>query len=465
MVAESKTEDYDAIVIGAGQPAPGLAAALAADGKRTALVEMDQVGGTCLNHGCKPTKALRASAVVAHRVRRAAEFGVTTGEVRVDLAVALGRVHHMIDDMRRALQDYLGSLEGVDLRRGPAQLRVDPTGRQHTVTLAPPEGTDGERVALSTPEVYLNVGSRALVPPISGLDGVPYLTEVELLALDRLPEHLVIVGGGYIGCEFGQMFARFGSQVTMVAGGGVMAREDPDVSAAVSDLLTDDGVTILSVRSERVAPAEGGVQVELSDGSSVTGSHLLIAAGRRSNADLLGDHGLETDDRGFVTIDDRLATSTPGVWALGDVNGHGAFTHTAYQDGQILADPARSLAGRITAYAMFTDPPLGRVGMDREAARSSGRQVLQAEMAMSSVSRAILEGETHGFMRLLVDADSEEFLGATILGLHADDLVQIIGTAMQAGVRYPSVRDQLPIHPTMAEYLPTLLGSLSPLDD
>ncbi|MFP5282221.1 MAG: FAD-dependent oxidoreductase, partial [Actinomycetes bacterium] len=410
-------------------------------------------GGTCLNHGCKPTKALRASAVVAATARRAAAYGVTTGEVSVDVVAALRRVHGIIDEMRRSLRGWIDGVEGLDFLEGPAQLRADPEGGQHAVLVG------GH--TLTAPEVYLNVGSRAATPPLPGLDTVPYLTEVELLALDRRPEHLVIIGGGYIGCEFGQMFVRFGSKVTII--GRLMAREDDDVSAVVTTMLTDEGVQVRAGRAARVAAAESGVEVTLADGSTVSGSHLLVAVGRQPNSDLLGAHGLATDERGFFVIDDRFATSVPGIWALGEVNGHGPFTHTAYQDGQILRDPARSLAGRVTAYAMFTDPPLGRVGLSLAEAAASGRRVLKAEVPMTSVSRAILEGETTGLMRVLVDADTEEFLGATIVGLHADDLVQLVGTAMQAGVRYPSVRDQLPIHPTMAEYLPFVLSSLEPL--
>ncbi len=451
----SDQTSYDVIVIGAGQPGPGVAAAKAQEGLRVAMIEMEQVGGTCLNHGCKPTKALRASASVAHTARRAAEYGVHTGEVTVDFGTAIGRVHRIIDKMRSSLRDWVDSVENLDFIEGAATLRTDPGGR-HRVEAA------GR--ALSAPEVYLNLGSRASAPSIPGLDDVPYLTEVELLHLTDLPEHLVIVGGGYIGCEFGQMFRRFGAEVTMLVGSGVASREDEDVSQLVADQLTGDGVTIIYTRPSRVTAADGGVRVELDEGDPVTGSHLLVATGRRSNSDLLGDHGIATDERGFFIIDNRFQTSVPGVWALGDVNGHGAFTHTAYQDGQILLDPDRSLDGRITAYAMFTDPPLGRVGMTSAEARTSGRTVLKAEVPMSSVSRAILEGETDGLMRILVDADTEEFLGATIFGLHADDLIQIIGLAMQAGVKYPVVQHALPIHPTMAEFIPSVLGSLEPLD-
>ena len=290
------------------------------------------------------------------------------------------------------------------------------------------------------------------------------MTEVELLALNELPAQLIVVGGGYIGLEFGQMFARFGSEVTIIAGSGVAGREDEDVAKIIADLLTDEGVRIVPGRPAQVQPDAAGVSVELDDGTTITGSHLLVSTGRRSNSDLLGDHGVQTDERGFFVIDGRFQTSVKGIWALGDVNGHGAWTHTAYQDSQILLEPPRSVDGRVTTYAMFTDPPLGRVGMSLQDARQSGRNVLKAEVPMSSVSRAVLESETVGLLRILVDSDTEEILGATIFGLHADDLVQIISLAMQAGVSYPTVRDALPIHPTMAEYIPSVLHSLQPLD-
>ena len=448
---------FDAIVIGAGQPGPGLAGALAGQGKKVGLIEMDRPGGTCLNHGCKPTKALRASAAVAHQARRASEYGVRTGEVSVDFTAAMDRIWSIIDGLRRSLSEWLNGVDNLELIDGPATLVSDPRAQAHQVLV------DGRQ--LSAPEIYLNLGARASVPPLPGLDSVDVMTEVELLALRELPAHLVIVGAGYVGLEFGQMFRRFGAEVTIINTGPVAAREDEDVCKMISDILTDEGVRIIDGLAVKVGKHPNGLEVKLEDGRGISGSHLLMATGRRPNSDLLGpDHGIDTDAQGFFKIDSRFQTSVPGIWALGDVNGHGAFTHTAYQDGQILQDPSRSLDGRINTYALFTDPPLGRAGMTLREARASGRKVLKAEVPMTSVSRAILESETTGLIRVLVDGDTDEILGATVLGLHADDLIQLLGLAMQTGVRARHISQVLPIHPTVAESIPWILGSLSPLD-
>ena len=448
---------YDAVVMGAGQAGPGVAAAVVADGGRVALTEVDRLGGTCLNHGCRPTKALRASARIAHLARRAGEYGVVTGAVEVDFGAVMDRMHEMIEGMRAGLVDWVEGEDHIDLYGGPSVFEAS-DGAVHRVR------ADGQ--VLESERIYLDVGARAAVPPIDGLDDVPYLTEIELLELRELPRHLVVIGAGYIGLEFGQMFRRFGAGVTIVAGGGVATKEDPDVSDAVADMLTHEGVRIVHGHAADVATAGDAVVVTTDGGERIDGSHLLVATGRVPNSDRIGAEavGLELDDRGYVRVDGRYHTSVPGIRALGDVNGRGAFTHTAYHDAGILLDGSRTVDGRITAYAMFTDPPLGRVGMTEAQARASGRTVLKAQLAMSSVSRAILDSETEGLMKVLVDADTEEFLGATFLGLHGDDLAQVIGVAMQGGVRYPAVRDALPIHPTVAEFIPTLLGSLAPLE-
>ena len=446
---------YDAIVVGAGQAGPGVAAALAAEGRHVAMAESDRVGGTCVNHGCRPTKALRASARVAHLARRAGEYGIQTGDVTVDFEAVMARMRRMIDEMREGIEDWLTGEENIDLFVGPATLDASPYG-VHRVHV------DGQ--VLESERVYLDLGARALVPPIDGLGRVDYLTEVELLTLDALPEHLVVIGGSYIGLEFGQMFRRFGADVTIIAGGGVAGREDPDISQAIGDILRAEDIRIVEGRTTQVTPHDEGVAVQVNHGSYVKGSHLLVATGRVPNSDTIGASDLETDSHGYIKVNGRFETSVPGIWALGDVNGRGAFTHTAYHDTAILLDEFRTVDDRITAYAMFIDPPLGRVGITEAEARASGRRVLKGELPMSRVSRATLDGETDGLMKVLVDADSEEILGGAFLGLHGDDLAQLIGAAMQGGVRYPALRNSLPIHPTIAEFIPTLLGALKPLN-
>lgn len=452
-------DGYDAIVIGAGQSGPGVARYLAGAGRRVALVEADKVGGTCLNRGCRPTKAMRASARVAHQARRAGDYGVSTGAVTVDFAAVVARKDAIIEPWVRGSTDSLAHTDGIDLIVGEARF----TGRDgDAFTVAV-----GDR-ELRTTEVFLNVGTRATVPPIPGLDQVEFLDNDAILHLDALPEHLIVVGGSYIGLEFGQMFARFGSQVTVLERGPQVAgREDADVRDEIARFLTAEGLDLRTgVTVTAVAPDGDGVRVELGDGSSVRGSHLLVAIGRTPNTDRLGldTIGLATDERGFISTDGVFRTAVDGVWALGDINGRGAFTHTSYQDYEILVDHldggTRSADTRIPTYAMFTDPPLGRVGMTEREAVAAGRNVLVSTYAMSDLTRAILDGETDGMIKLLVDGDTDRFLGAATLGLAGDEIVQIVSALMHADAPCRVLAEMLPIHPTVAEFFPTILAGL-----
>ena len=456
---------YDAIVIGAGQAGPGVASTLASQGQKIALAEGDKLGGTCLNYGCRPTKALRASAVYAHRARRAAEYGVKTGPVEVDFQTVMRRKNDIISGMQSGMRDYFENLDGVDIYRSYAHFLPSENGL-HRVQV------DG--AVLESERVFINTGARATLPPIDGLDGVPYLDNVTLLELDRLPQHMIVLGGGYIGLEFGQMFRRFGSQITIVEGGSRLAhREDPEVSQAIEGILADDGIDIIHHhRMTKVEQAaDGSIIATLTHSDSgatrwISGSHVLIATGRKPNSDNLNLEavGVETDRRGYIATDGVFRTNIPGIWALGDVNGRGAFTHTSYQDYEILMDSlnggSRSVDGRIMAYAMFTDPPLGRVGLSETEAREQGFNYLVNTIPMASVSRAQLESETQGLLKVIVDADSEKILGAVTLGMHGDDFIQIFSSFMHTGASYTIMRDALPVHPTVAEFVPTLLAGV-----
>jgi pyruvate/2-oxoglutarate dehydrogenase complex dihydrolipoamide dehydrogenase (E3) component len=463
------TEPFDMIVIGAGQAGPFLAAKLAEQGQRVALVEARDLGGTCINRGCTPTKTLRKSARVAHMARRAAEFGVLVGSVEVDFAAAMARMQLRVDASREGLERWLGGLPNLHIVRARAEI----TGRDGEQFIV----SAGTR-QLAAPRLVLNTGTRPFVPPIPGLTDVPYLDNESLLALRTRPAHLIVVGGSYIGLEMGQIFKRLGSQVSVVEPGPrLTAREDEDISAALTALLQAEGLAIhTGAAIERIARTEGsdsGVALHLAGGRTVSGSHVLMATGRVPNTDGLGlaSIGLQTGPRGYIPTNERLETAVPGVWALGDINQRGAFTHTSYHDHEIvaanLADPANSAGGqrsadaRIPTYAMFTDPPLGHVGIYEADARrlvaEQGRRISQAVFKMQDVSRAKEEGETDGLIKLLVDEDSGHFLGATMLGLNADEIIQIIGQVMAAGGTWRSVREALPVHPTVAEFLPTIL--------
>jgi len=452
-------ESFDAVVIGAGQAGPGVARHLAGQGRRVALVEADRVGGTCLNRGCRPTKAMRASARVAHVARTAAPFGVRAGPVAVDFAAVVARKDAMIDGWVDQHAEGLAATDGIDLIYGAARF----TGR----TDAGFGLVVGDR-QLTAADVFLNVGTRAAVPPIPGLDEVEFLDNDRILHLDQLPEHLVVLGGSYIGLEFGQMFARFGSRVTIIERGPQLAgREDPEIAAEINRFLTVEGLDVRTrTNVERVEATDDGVRVHVDRGEAIDGSHVLVALGRTPNTDRLGldTIGLTTDDRGYLATDGVFRTEVDGVWALGDINGRGAFTHTSYQDYEILVDHLsgghRSADDRIPTYAMFTDPPLGRVGMSEREAAAAGHRVRVASYPMNQLTRAVLDGETDGLIKLVVDADTDRFLGAATLGLAGDEIVQIVSALMHANATYHVLAEMLPIHPTVAEFFPTILGQL-----
>jgi len=451
---------FDAMIIGAGQAGPPLAGRLADAGQRVVLIERRLIGGTCVNYGCIPTKTLVASAHAAHLARRAADYGVRTGPVTVDMARVKARKDAIMLDDRRGLESWLQGMDGCTVVRGHARFE-DP----HTVRV-------GERL-LSADRIFLNVGGRAVVPDLPGLADVDHLTNVSMLELDTLPEHLVIVGGGYIALEFAQMYRRFGARVTVVQRGSRLAsHEDADVSAAIHDILAGEGIDIVVDASAiRFARCDGGVAVTPADGAEpVVGSHLLIAVGRRPNTDdlALDRAGVAVDERGHIVVDDRLRTTAEHIWAMGDCNGRGAFTHTAYNDFEIVAanlldaDP-RGVGDRVRAYAMYIDPPLGRAGMTGDEVRASGRKALLAKRPMSRVGRAVEKGETQGFMKVLVDADTAEILGAAILGVGGDEVVHAIVDVMAARQPYTAISRTMHIHPTVSELLPTLLQDLQPL--
>jgi pyruvate/2-oxoglutarate dehydrogenase complex dihydrolipoamide dehydrogenase (E3) component len=457
-------ERFDDIVIGAGQAGPSLAARLTGAGRKVALIERKFLGGTCVNTGCRPTKTLIASAKVAQMARRAAEFGIVAGPVSTDMAAVRARIIGIVEDGRRGLADWLGGMEGLSLIEGHARLA------------GPRMVTVGDRT-LEAERVFLNVGARAALPDLPGIRDVPTLDNVGILDLSVVPDHLVVVGGGYIGLEFAQAFRRLGAEVTVVEKGPrLIGREDPDISEAVRAFLEAEGVRVRThAECIRFAPAEGGVavHVDCADGApSELGSHVLVAIGRRPNTDDLGLEtvGLVPDARGIVKVDDRLATEVEGIWALGECNGRGAFTHTAYNDYEILAANLldggdRKVTDRLPAYALFTDPPLGRVGMSETEARASGRRVLMGKRPMSRVSRAVEKGETNGFIKVLADADTNEILGAAILGVEGDEAVHAILDLLYAGAPVETMTRAVHIHPTVAELLPTAFQEMKPLAD
>ena len=455
--------DYDAIIIGTGQAGPPLARRLAAAGQRVAIIERKFFGGTCVNTGCTPTKTLVASAYAAHVVRRAREYGVTIGgPIGVDMKAVKARKDAVSGASRTAVERSLKTLAGCTVYEGHARF------------VSPKEISVGGAV-LKAEWIFINVGARALIPPIPGLDQVGYLTNSSMMEVDFLPLHLIILGGSYVGLEFAQVYRRFGSEVTIIElAPRLIAREDEDVSGAIADILKGEGIDV-RVDTKVVGLGRRGENIEVkieSHGqtSEVVGTHLLLAIGRRPNTDDLGldKAGIATDERGFIKVDDQLRTNVPGIWALGDCNGRGAFTHTSYNDFEIVAanlldHEPRRVTDRITAYALYTDPPLGRAGMTEAEVRKSGKAGLVGTIAMEDVSRAYEKGETQGFMKILVDKDTQQILGASLLGLAGDEVVHCILDLMYAKAPMTVMQRAMHIHPTVSEFVPTMLSELRPL--
>jgi pyruvate/2-oxoglutarate dehydrogenase complex dihydrolipoamide dehydrogenase (E3) component len=451
---------FDAIVVGAGQAGPSLAGRLTAAGQTVAVIERKLVGGTCVNSGCIPTKTLVASAHSAHTARRGADYGVATGEVSVDMAKVKARKDAIMVGDRSGLESWLEGMPGCTLIRGHARF-TDP----HTLAV----GDD----VLHADRIFLNVGGRAVVPDMPGLADLDYLTNVGILELDTLPEHLVVIGGSYIGLEFAQMYRRFGARVTVIERGSRLTpREDEDVSAAIANILAGEGISIVTgadaLRFEK--RDNGFAAIPRDDAAPIVGSHLLVAVGRRPNTDDLGldRAGVDVDDRGYIVVDDQLRTTAEHIWAMGDCNGKGAFTHTSYNDFEIVAanlldgDPRR-VGDRVPTYALYIDPPLGRAGMTVSQVRASGRRALVGRRPMTRVGRAVEKGETQGFMQIVVDADTKEILGAAILGVGGDEVIHSILDIMSAKKPYTAISRTMHIHPTVSELVPTMLQEMTPL--
>lgn len=455
---------YDAIIIGTGQSGPALAGRMNAEGLRTAIIERKLVGGTCVNVGCIPTKTLAGSARVAYMAREAGRFGISIdGDISVDMTAVKARKDEVSGASNKGVTDWLEGMENVDLIRGHARF-------------ADAQSVEVDGDVLQADKVFINVGARARIPDWDGLAEVPFLTNSSMMDVDFLPERLVIIGGSYIGLEFAQMYRRFGSEVTVVEmQGRIIGRDDEDVSDTVREILEGEGVRFrlnADCIGARVTNSGIAVRVTCEEGpEEETGSHLLLAVGRVPNTnDLgLGAAGIETSQFGFIEVDEHLRTNVPGVWAIGDVNGRGAFTHTSYNDYEIVAanlfdDDPRKVTDRILCYGLFIDPPLGRIGMTEREVRASGRRALVGKRMMTRVGRAREFGETRGFIKILADADTREILGAAILGLNGDEAVHCLLDTMYAGKPYTVVSRAVHVHPTVAELIPTVLQEMVPLE-
>jgi pyruvate/2-oxoglutarate dehydrogenase complex dihydrolipoamide dehydrogenase (E3) component len=460
-----KTTHYDAIVIGSGQGGGPLSTTLAKAGRKTAIIEREHVGGTCINEGCTPTKTMVASARVAYLVKRAADYGVHTGQVSVDMSVVRKRKRDIVNSFRNGSERRIESTEGVDLLMGEAAFVGPKTLEVHL--------NNGEVQQLTADTIFINTGERPAIPPLKGVESVPTLNSTSIMELDTVPEHLLVMGGGYVGLEFGQMFRRFGSQVTVVQRGAqLLGREDTDIAEAVADILREDGIEVLLQTAALQVTQDGNGKIQLTvrtpEGERVlAGSHLLLAAGRVPNTDKLNldATGIQTDKRGYIPVNDKLETSVPGIYALGDVKGGPAFTHISYDDFRIirtnlLEHGDASIKDRILPYTVFIDPQLGRVGLSETEARKQGRNIKVAKMPMNYVARALEVDESRGVMKVVVDADTQQILGAAILGLEGGEIMAMLEIAMMGKVPYPVLQEGVFAHPTLAESLNNLFGML-----
>jgi len=459
------TTHYDAIVIGAGQAGGPLSTALAEAGKKTAIIERIHVGGTCINEGCTPTKTMVASARVAYLTRRGADYGVHTGPISIDMTVVRKRKRDIVDSFRNGSQRRIEGTEGVDLLMGEAHFTGPKTLE---VRLA-----DGETRQLTAETIFINAGARPSKPTLRGLDTVPILDSTSIMELDIVPQHLLVLGGGYVGLEFGQMFRRFGSQVTIIQRGPrLLAREDDDVADQVADILREDGLEILlettPLHVEQVGDGKIQLTVKTPTGErTLTGSHLLIAAGRTPNTDWLNlpVTGVITDKHSFIQVDDRLETNIPGIYALGDIKGGPAFTHISYDDFRIirtnlLENGNATIAERLVPYTVFIDPQLGRVGLSEAEARAKGYHIKVAKMPMNYVARALEVDESRGFMKVIVDASTSQILGCAVLGIEGGEIMAMLQIAMMGKLPYTVLQNAVFAHPTLAEALNNLFGFL-----
>jgi pyruvate/2-oxoglutarate dehydrogenase complex dihydrolipoamide dehydrogenase (E3) component len=461
-MASDASNNFDAIVIGSGQGGTPLCQALAGAGMRTALVEREHVGGTCINEGCTPTKTMVASARVAYLARRGADYGVHTGELKIDLARVRERKRAIVESFRNGSQARIEKTEKLELIFGEAEF----TGPK-TIRVGKKAG--GE-LALSANQIFINAGCRPSVPKIAGLSEVPYLNSTSIMELDAVPQHLLVVGGGYVGLEFGQMFRRFGSRVTIVQSGAqLLSGEDPDIADAVLKILRDEGIdVILNSKAARVGKIASDIELTVENSGklqTLSGTHLLVAVGRVCNADRLNTTaaGIATDKHGYVQVNERLETSAPGIFALGDIKGGPAFTHISYDDFRIIRSNViekgnASIAGRLLPYTVFIDPQLGRVGMSETEARKTGRKIRVAKMPMTYVARALELDESRGFMKVIVEADSSQMLGAAVLGIEGGEIMSQIQLAMMGKLPYTVLKDAVFAHPTLAESLNNLFS-------